>query len=63
MSRNENIFKSPSHCLQEAGSLLKLLLLCIDRINQTSYVQVPFATVIACLNAKWTSKSSTSSIF
>lgn len=30
-----------SHCLQEDCSLLKLLLLHIDTINQTSYVQVP----------------------
>lgn len=42
MSRNQNIW-SPSHCLQENGSLLKPVLLHIDTINQTSYVQTPFA--------------------
>lgn len=42
MSRNQNIW-SPSHCLQENGSLLKLVLLHIDTINQTSYVETPFA--------------------
>lgn len=51
MSRNQNILRVSVTVLQETVSLLKLLLPHIDMINQTPYVQVPFATMIACLNA------------